>query len=188
MSKKYEDIYKRLNDLETANASDKQKLSNILDIVKEFTADFKTHDEREMAKYDKYDSHLQEVNKTLQTVVSSMDTLKIGHKEQDKKHSEHKTALDTHKEDTAEEFKAVNSKLNKGIGAIMAVLAVIGLVVFMYNYMSDIQAKEEERYQEKIKKAENKNEKMEEKINKLESYTNRNYGYLKAQSKESRID
>jgi len=136
--------------METGDAAREQELKNINSTIKGFAADFKKHDEKEMEKYDRYDAHLQEVNRTLQKVVDGMERFQEISDEQSSIQTKHADdveryrvqyddTLEAHKKDTANEFKAVNSKLNKGIGIIMAVISIAGTIVLVFNIMKDQQ-------------------------------------------------
>jgi len=174
MGKEKDEIFDRLRKLETSGASNDTKVCNILDIVKDFTNAFKQHDEREMAKYEKYDMHVQDLDRTLQDVVSGLKSVQKVHEDQDEKHRLHTDNLAKHEADTAIEFKAINSKLNKGIGAVLAAMSIIGIVAFTYDIMSERQnILEQEKIQLAIEKR-----KLKEEVSTMKFLMNRNYGKI----------
>jgi len=169
------EMFNRLRDLETSKASSDSKADSVSEVLKEFMTTFKEHDEKEMAKYDKYDEHLQEVNKTLTKVSVTIDNLSsindnykesislinsnISKKEQEVYKKIEQIQVDTNTELSiiTESIKELFKYANRAIGVIIFVAATSSIVWGIFSHFA-----EERRI-------------MTAKLHKLESNQNRNY-------------
>lgn len=176
MSKKQlNHLFKKVRELELHRASDATIQETILETLKELATTFEKHDEKEIQKNDRYDEHIQQNNRQLTELATSIDGLKKGQEDYRVSLSTVKTEMkedvkeiykeiakqeNSHKQDFGTIEKSIGKLFtyaNRVIGVILFVLATSGIVWGIISYYIE------------------KEEKLLNKVEKLERNQNRNY-------------
>lgn len=141
MGKKEEkELFDRMRALENNNAIIIKTLESVEKNTSSFEKKFSEHDDKEMAKYDIYDTHQQELTKNIITLTTKVDafTIKVDNslnetKKLDAKVDEHKTNTDGKitklEQDMIKGFGDINTKLESIWGKLKSFGLIASLII-----------------------------------------------------------